>query len=221
MVFGALLKTFVPLAFVLPGLLGLGLFGDRPGLEPNAVYPELIRELLPIGLRGLLYAAFLAALMSSVDSYTNSAATIVVRDLYQRLWAHDRDDAHYLRLGRAVSLGIIGAGVVMVPAVAAHRTIYDAFQTYLSFFQGPTLALLLFGLLGRWATPAGGLAALLFGVATSTWMHLEGGFHFLHAAWWSFCAATTALIAVSAKTRGLPDPQLETLVFDWSRQDPR
>jgi len=214
MVFGAMLKTVVPVAFVLPGLLGLVLLGQQ---DPNTVYPRLILELLPVGLRGVLYAAFLAALMSSVDSYTNSAATIFTNDIYRRFFARDRSDGHYLRTGRLVSLLVVGLGVACVPMVARYRTIYDAFQSFLSLFQGPTLALLLAGLLWRRASPAGGLWGMLLGLGAAVWFQLGPGLHYLYIAWWSFVAALVSLVLVSLFTAPLPPDQLRPLVL---RQGP-
>jgi SSS family solute:Na+ symporter len=208
-ILGAALKTVVPLAFVLPGLLGLVLPMEQT--DPNGVYPALIGMLLPAGLRGVLYAAFLAALMSSVDSYTNSAATIFTRDLYGRFIAGERSDRHFLRVGRVASLAVIALGVASVPLVARFRTIYDAFQSFLSLFQGPTLALLLAGLLWRRATPAAGLVALLAGIAAALRLQLLG-LHYLYIAWWSFVAALLALVVVSPFTRPLPDHELDELV---------
>jgi SSS family solute:Na+ symporter len=212
-IFGAALKTVVPLAFVLPGLLGLVLpMGE---IEANGVYPALIGMLLPVGLRGVLYAAFLAALMSSVDSYANSAATIFTRDLYGRFvvprLSGERDDGHFLRVGRLTSLVVIALGAASVPLVARFRTIYDAFQSFLSLFQGPTLALLLAGLLWRRATPAAGLAALLSGIAAALSLQLQG-LHYLYIAWWSFVAALLVLAGLSPFTRPLPDHELDQLV---------
>lgn len=220
MVFGAALKTIVPLAFVLPGLLAIPLLEGRTGISANGIYPLLIKELMPVGLRGVLYAAFLAALMSSVDSYTNSAATILLRDVYQRFIAPTRDDAHYLRAGRYFSLGIILLGVLLVPIVARYRTIYDAFQSYLSFFQGPTLALLLAGLLWRGATPRGGLVGLIVGVAGALVMHLAGGMHFLYLAWWSFLLALGAVYLASLGSTPLPPEELDRLVVVGSATPP-
>jgi SSS family solute:Na+ symporter len=217
MIFGALLKSVVPVAFVLPGLLGIVLLEQSGGVDPNEVYPRLIRELLPTGLRGLLYAAFLAALMSSVDSYTNSAATIFCRDVYQRYIAPGREDRHYLRVGRVVSLTTILLGVAMVPVVARYRTIYDAFQSFLSLFQGPTLALLAAGLLWRRATPTAGLLALLSGIAAAALLHLGAGLHYLYVAWWSFVVAVLVLACASPVTRPLPDDELDELVHGGER----
>jgi len=213
MIFGGMLKTLVPAAFVLPGLLGLALLGER---DPNGVYAELIGALLPAGLRGVLYAAFLAALMSSVDSYTNSAATIFTRDIYGRFLAREREDLHYLRVGRLTSLVVIGLGVASVPLVARYHTIYDAFQSFLSLFQGPTLALLLCGLLWRRATTAGGLAGLLGGLGAALLLQVSG-LHYLYIAWWSFLFSLAALVLISLVTPPTPAERLEGLVREVER----
>ena len=77
--FAALFKLFIPVLVAVPGLCALVIV---PGLEnPDDAVPSLIRMLLPTGLRGLMFAAFLAALMSSVDSALNSASTLWTEDV--------------------------------------------------------------------------------------------------------------------------------------------
>jgi len=198
MIFGAALKIIVPVAFVLPGLIAIVLLRERTGLDPNKAYPTLIDELIPVGvgLRGLLYAAFLAALMSSVDSYANSAATIATRDVYRRFLARERDETHYLRVGRGISFAILVLGVAMVPIVDAYTTIYEAFQSYVSYFQGPTLALLIGGVLWSRVTEIGGLACLAGGITTAVVLSIIG-VHYLHVAFWSFVVSVVLLVLVS------------------------
>jgi Na+/proline symporter len=111
-----------------------------------------------------------------------------------------------------VSLSIIIVGILMVPVVRQYETIYTAFQSFLSNFQGPTLALLLTGLVWRRATPAGGLASLLTGVAAALAMERVLGLHFLHTAWRSFVVAMITLVAVSIFTKPLSSAELEGLV---------
>ena len=211
MIFGAILKTVVPLAFVLPGLIGLLLLGQDA--KPDQIYPRMVMELLPVGVRGVLFAAFLAALMSSVDSYTNSAATIFVRDIYRRLPFVRLDDKKELFVGRICSFAIIAVGVALVPVVARYESIYVAFQQFLSYFQGPTLALLLFGFCWRGATKLGGLYGMLIGVFAALSFDLLLGLHLLHTAFWSFVVSAMVLVLVSLVTPRLPDTQLDRLVL--------
>ena len=78
-IWGALLKNVIPLIVAVPGLIAVALLPDLK--DGDSAIPNLVGELLPAGLRGLFVAAFLAALMSSIDSYLNSAATLVSNDL--------------------------------------------------------------------------------------------------------------------------------------------
>ena len=141
------------------------------------------------GLRGVLYAAFLAALMSSIDSYANSAATIFTRDVYHRVLRGG--EQHDLLVGRVAALGTIGLGLALAPL--SEGEIYKSFQTILAFFQGPTLVLLLAGVLWPRANAAGGLAALILGLPTAIIAHF-GGVHFLHVALLSFLVAAAGMV---------------------------
>ena len=109
---------------VLPGLIGLALFHDELGSPfldqsgtPNqawngdSVLPKLITSLLPTGVLGLVVGAFLAGVLSNLDSYNNSASTLVVTDLYRPLVRRARD-RHYLLVGRWLVVGFLAAGAV-------------------------------------------------------------------------------------------------------------
>jgi SSS family solute:Na+ symporter len=94
-------------------------------------------------------------------------------------------------------------------------SVFEAFQTFLSFFQGALFSLLIFGLLTRRATAAGGVAGAVVGVATAAVLSSTGQL-FLWTAWWSFVAASVALMIVSAVTPAKSDDELRGLV-SWVR----
>ncbi len=94
-------------------------------------------------------------------------------------------------------------------------SVFEAFQTFLSFFQGALFSLLLFGLLTRRATAAGGVAGALVGVATAAILSTTGQL-FLWTAFWSFVAASAALVVVSAVTPAKSEAELRGLV-SWVR----
>ncbi len=90
---------------VLPGLLGFALF---PELEKgDDIYPTLLQQLLPTGVAGLVFAGFLAALMSSVDSYLNSASTLWTMDVYRRFFNRDASPEHLFRVGKRLTIVFI------------------------------------------------------------------------------------------------------------------
>jgi len=177
-IFCAMLKLLFPVLLVVPGLIGLALFHEELGPPDqwqegvgNQVLPMLVVRLLPRGVLGLVVGAFLAGVLSNLDSYINSASTLVVNDLYRPL-IRARRDRHYLRVGRALVVAFLVAGAVVAYLILpVFGSVYEAFQTFMTFFQGPLLALLLLGMLTRRTTPWGGMVGMLAGVGTAVAMH--------------------------------------------------
>ncbi|NIA13666.1 MAG: hypothetical protein GWP08_06250 [Nitrospiraceae bacterium] len=226
MLFGGFLKSFIPLMVAVPGLCALVLTPDLPDAE-RAV-PHMIATLLPPGLRGLMFVALFAALMSSVDSTLNSAATIWTNDLYGRFMhlatGRNITEHHALIVGRVFTLIFIVLAGVLAPWVGRAEGLYVFIQTALSMFQGPTLAILLLGIMWPRATRWGGLAGLVCGVAFTTILNnVEGLFPskdpFLFVAWWSFVFSLAVTIIVSLLTPREPDEKIRGLVWGQIMKD--
>ena len=167
-VWGAVLKNLIPLVVAVPGLIAVALL---PNLDDgDTAIPRLVAEILPAGARGIFVAAFLAALMSSVDSYLNSAATIVSHDVYKRFINPQVSETRLLNVGRWTTvflvLWAIGFAFVLM-RVDQSSGLYAIFQTLMAFFQGPAFAILLVGILWKRATGTAALIALLGGIGTS------------------------------------------------------
>ncbi len=222
MITGAFFKMFIPVLVLFPGLIAIVLYPDLQ--DGDQALPTLIRKLLPPGLRGLLFAAFLAGLMSSVDSILNSTATLWTKDIYEKFIHKGAGDRHYLRAGRYATVALLLFGVVTAPVSNLFPGIYVAVQTFLSFFQGPVFSVLLLGIFWRRATQWGGLAGLLGGIAVSTGLHLFKSKlfsiedPFLYVSWWSFVAGLLLTIVVSLLTRPHPVERLSGLVYGLQRE---
>ena len=109
------LKVFLPLIIVFPGLVAFAKFG--PGLAEDAVYVKIINELLPPVGRGILLAALIAAIMSTVSSVLNSASTIWSIDVHKRLLHPGASDAELVAVGRWSTLVIIVIGTAFAPVL--------------------------------------------------------------------------------------------------------
>jgi len=218
MIFGAFLKMFIPLLTVFPGLMALVLL-KTPVEKGDEAFPSLIRTMLPAGMKGLLFAAFLAGLMSTIDSLLNSGATLWTKDVYERFIRKDATDAHYLRVGRIVTAALLLFGVVATPVTGKFDTLYEAIQTYLSFFQGPLFSLLLLGIFWKRATQWGAMVGFVGGLVISvSFFLLKGNLFtiespFLYISWWSFVIATALNIVVSLRTTPPPPESLHGLVY--------
>jgi SSS family solute:Na+ symporter len=217
MIWAALLKMCIPVLVLFPGMIALVL---HPGLaDGDTAVPTMIKSLLPPGLRGLLFAAFLAGLMSTIDSLLNSTATLWTKDIYQRFLHRSASDSHYLLVGRVATLVLLILGVVTSPASSYFPGIYVAVQTFLSFFQGPVFAVLLLGIFVRRITPWGGLAGLVGGISVSFLLYLFKAElftiedPFLYVSWWSFLAGIGFAIVVSLFTRPHPIEKLAGFVY--------
>jgi len=163
MIWGAFLKMFIPVLVLFPGLIAIVL---HPGLEDgDTAFPLLVKELLPggWGVVGLMFAALLAGLMSSIDSMLNSTATLWTKDIYERYIKKDASDQHYLIVGRMATIALLVFGVLTSRVSQYFEGIYVAIQTFLSFFQGPVFSVLLLGIFWRGTTQWGGLFGLVGG----------------------------------------------------------
>lgn len=213
-VWGAVLKNIIPLIVAIPGLIAFALIPDLP--DGDTAIPRLVTEVLPAGARGIFIAAFLAALMSSVDSYVNSAAALLCKDLYQRLLRPAATDEQLLRIGRIATVllvlwAILFAEILM--RIDQGSGIYVIFQTLMSFFQGPAFAILLLGILWKRATAFAATVGLLTGISTAislfalnqpavcSLLQIRPLFRisdpFLYFSIWAFIVTVLVMVAVS------------------------
>jgi Na+/proline symporter len=100
-----------PWPWILVALASLILYPTMD--DPELAYPQAMVDYLPVGLLGLMLAAFLAAFMSTLTSYINLSAAYLVNDLYRPFLARDREDRHYVRAGRVASLIALAIGIVI------------------------------------------------------------------------------------------------------------
>ena len=220
-VYGALLKNLIPFLVAVPGLIALVKFPGLGHERADVALPQLVGALLPSGFRGMFVAAFLAALMSSVDSYLNSATTLYVNDFYRRFYNPSADEGQMLAVGRWTTIGFVLWGCYFAfQLLAFPSSIYTIFQTLLSFVLGPTLAVLVAGMLSRNASSDGALTGFYAGVLTNIglfslnqpsvcrWLDLKPLFQvgqpYLYYSIWSFLVAMLFIVVFSYFLRSDP-----------------
>ncbi len=223
MIWGSFLHALIPIMVTFPGLIALALYpGEKSG---DVAFPRLIHKLLPPGLTGLIFAVLLAALMSTAASNLNSAATIWMKDIYQAFLHRTASDKHYLNVGRILTVIFVVFGIFFAPIVTKYSGLYIAIQSFLTFIQGPNLALILLGILWTRATGWGGLAGLIAGLAISISMFIFKSHiftreePFLFIAWWSFFGSALVIIIVSLLTKPEPREKLLGLVWKYADKD--
>ncbi len=213
MIFAMVPKMCIPIITILPGFIALALNPNLGTDNADKALPWLIKNLLPTGLAGLVYAAFVAALVSAVDSILNSTATLLIRDIYQRLLVKNAPNQHYLKMGQISTFVFIILAIILAPLTKLFPGIFVAGSSVLSVFQGPTFGITLIGIYWKRATGWGGLSGLLGGVALASFLFFILHWKFLDIAWISFLTTVGITVIVSLLTKAEPLEKLQGLVY--------
>ncbi len=223
MIFGSALKMLIPILVLFPGLMAIII---HPGLEDgDRSLPMMIKSTLPPGLIGLMFSAFFAGLMSSVDSLLNSTATLFTKDIYEPYIKKGANDKHYLKVGKITTLVLLLVGVATSPISSRYPGIYVAIQTFLSYFQGPMFAILLLGIFWKRTTQWGGLSGLVIGIAFAVYLNtFKSQFFtiedpFLYVSWWSFLLGFVVTVLVSVFTSPYSESRLDGLVYSTKKKE--
>ncbi len=156
---GAFLKVWPVFIFLVPGLIGAALTDrgmlqipvDAAGnLVGDQVFPTMVVSLLPAGLRGLVVAGLLAALMSSLSSLFNSTATLFTVDVYEKL-RPGASEQQIVNVGRLATGVVIVLGLIWIPIMPAvsEGGLYQYLQNVQSYLAPPITAVFLLGLFNQ------------------------------------------------------------------------
>ena len=222
-IFGAFLKILPLFIFVIPGVIAYALVQQgRLSLgRPDEALPTLIATLLPTGLRGLVVAGLIAALMSSLSSVFNSCSTLITWDLYRKI-RPQASERQLVWVGQISTAALVGLGLLWIPMIQLiSGQLYQYLQSVQAYISPPIAAVFLLGILWRRVNAPGAIASLATGfvigigrlVAELNRAALDGGLllrfaeiNFLHFAVALFVVCVAVLIVVSLLTPP-PDPE--------------
>jgi SSS family solute:Na+ symporter len=228
-VFAGYLKLLPLFIFVIPGVIAYAL-SQRGALQldtPDQALPTLIGVLLPVGLRGLVVAGLLAALMSSLSSVFNSTSTLVTWDVYKKL-RPQASERRLVLVGQLTTAVLVIFGLAWIPFMKfISGQLYQYLQSVQAYISPPIAAVFLLGIAWRRVNAKGAMAALLSGfvlgmgrlVAELNKASLDGllftfaDINFLHFAVLLFVVCTAILVVVSLLTPPPPEKQLAGLTF--------
>ncbi len=171
---GNLIKRVCTVAWTVVGLCAVAMYAGS-GIDPDLIYGRAASDLLPAvmpGLIGLFLAALIASVMSSCDAFMVSSSGLFTQNFYRRWIAPERDERHYVAVGRIAALGIVAAGVGFALSV---KDVPSGLIWFLKL-QALMGAAFWLGLFWRGATVAGAWAATLAGFAVLFGTSLPG-FH--------------------------------------------
>ena len=166
-IFGAFLKLMPVFLFLIPGVIALVLKmrGELMWERPDEAFPALMMYVLPAGLRGLVAAGLMAALMSSLASVFNSCSTLFTVDIYKKL-KPDAEEQQLVRVGRIATAVVVLLGILWVPVIErlADGALYGYLQNVQSYIAPPITAVFLLGIFSSRINYKGALATLFSGI---------------------------------------------------------
>lgn len=156
--FAAFLKLLMPVIVVLPGIAATLILPDLT--KPDQAYPQMM-ALMPSGLKGLIFAALVAAILSSLASMTNSISTIFTMDLYAQL-KPTQSQPHYVAVGRSVSLlALVIALFTAKPLLGDFDQAFQYIQEFTGFFTPGIVVLFCLGMFWKKTTADAALSAAI------------------------------------------------------------
>ncbi|XP_058600409.1 sodium/glucose cotransporter 2 isoform X1 [Onychostoma macrolepis] len=242
------LKLLPMFLMVFPGMISRVLYPDEVGcVEPsictkvcgtavgcsNIAYPKLVVSVMPTGLRGLMLAVMLAALMSSLASIFNSSSTLFTMDIWTRIRPQARDK-ELMIVGRVWILCIVAISICWIPVVQAAQSgqLFDYIQSVTSYLAPPIAAVFFLAIFVKRVNESGAFWGLMGGLVMglcrmvpefaygsgsclipSNCPKLICGVHYLYFAVLLFFCTTILVLFVSYNTPPIEDKHLHRLVF--------
>ena len=160
--FAAALKLLMPLFVVFPGIIAAQLYGAEIP-QADQAFPFLVKKLVPVGLRGIIFAALLGAVMGSLDSMLNSASTIFTIDIFNRYFRKGQvGNRQLITVGRIATVVFVIFACILAPELRHSKSIYDYMQQAWNFVWPGTLAVFLLGIFYQRVPQGAAVLGLLF-----------------------------------------------------------
>ncbi len=230
-VFAAFLKLIIPVIVVLPGIIAYVMNIDDSGMLTTAsvdpgfigatgnfandnAAPWLIKNFIPVGVKGLILAALAAAIVSSLASMLNSTSTIFTMDIYKSHFNKNASDAKMVSVGRITAVVALVIAIIIAPQLGSLGQVFIFIQEYTGVVSPGILAVFLMGLFYKKATNNGAIwgailsipIAMYFKVAPKGWSDASifVELPFMHQMGYT-CIATLAIIALISYLDGNQD----------------
>lgn len=177
-IWAAYLKLFPVFIFIIPGMICYALaksgqvaalqetLFDSSGvlIRDNAqqAFPMMVVHILPIGVRGIVVAGLLAALMSSLAGVFNASSTLFTMDFYSRLRPNASQE-QLVWIGRVATAVMVVIGLLWIPVIQGGKGLYDYLQGVQAYLAPPIFVVFFFGIFMKRLNSKGALATLLVG----------------------------------------------------------
>lgn len=162
-IFTAFLKILPLFIFILPGLIAAALWKPEVTANPDMAYLLILTRLLPKGVAGLMIAALLAALMSSLSAVFNSASTLVTMDVYRK-FKPNASEKKLVMVGRLTTAFMVLISIMWIPMIRyLSNQIYQYLQSVQAYIGAPIAAVFLTGIIWKRANGKAAITTLITG----------------------------------------------------------
>jgi solute:Na+ symporter, SSS family len=245
---GAYPKLLLPLVIIIPGMLAAVISPELASAKQalaanphaatdvqfNDAIKLLIRDVLPNGMLGVAITGLAASFMAGMAANVSAFNTVFTYDIWQSYIRKDEPDAHYLRVGRIITVVGVVAAIGTAFIAAGYENIMTYLQTLFSFFNAPLFATFILGLFWKRMTAAAGWSGLVAGTASALTVFILANSGAV--SWFgdpssqgpSFVGAGVAFVVdivvsvvVSLATRPKPDEELRGLVWSLTPRESR
>lgn len=250
-IFASFLKLLPVFIFIIPGMIALALAktGRAAGLETiidaggnvvtssaQAAFPLMVQAVMPAGLRGIVVAGLLAALMSSLAGTFNACSTLFTMDFYQQ--HRPRATQHQLVwVGRFATTVMVLIGLAWIPVIQGAKGLYEYLQGVQGYLAPPIFAVFFFGVFFKRLNAKGCLTALIVGFvlgvfrlavdtpislalsgyengyAVGSFLWIVNNIYFQYYSLFIFVVSTLAMFAVSYATEVPDESRLTGLTY--------
>ena len=176
-IFAALLKLLPVFIFIIPGMICFALAksgkvaefghlldpsGATIGEECQAAFPLMVKYALPVGIRGIVVAGLLSALMSSLAGVFNASSTLLTMDLYRR-FRPGASQKQLIWVGRIATAAMVVIGLAWIPVIQGARGLYDYLQGISAYLAPPIFVVFFFGIASKRLNSRGCIATMVIG----------------------------------------------------------
>ncbi len=233
-VFAGFLKILPVFMLIVPGMIARALYPQEMAADSNSAFPLLVVRLMPQGLQGVMVAAMLAALMSSLSAVFNSSSTIFTMDFYKKL-KPEASEKQLVNVGRVATILMVILSLAWIPfmnRISGQLWIY--LQSVQAYVSPPIAAVFLLGIGWKRINGQGAITSLLVGFVLGALRfilevvyagNLPGGFlgwfvgmNFLHFAILMFVVCVVILVTVSLFTPAPAQNKIAGLTFQTARE---
>lgn len=150
MVFASFLKLILPFVVVIPGIAAFALSADIA--KPDEAYPWILENIVPAGIKGLIFAALIAAIVSSFSAIINSASTIFTMDLYKPYFKPNASEKKLVSVGRISGVVAMAIAVMVTPLLGSIDQAFQFIQEYTGMISPGVTAIFVLGMFWKRTT---------------------------------------------------------------------